>query len=327
MPIWSEAATGSAQRFAGGAVSLLAACGCVTDLFFGAETESVEALEKAGAAAGSPAFEAILREGLRQGLSYPAASGRALERTDPAAAGILEGPNNLLAAEYLRALRREARQIRPRPVLRMGAGHRDQAAAGGIASAGAIREIMRRGGDWESLVPEVSRPFAVPDLWPDDCSAALSAVLLRCSRAQLCDYEDVSDDLAGRILAQAPYLMSFTELAQAVQTRAYSLARVRRALCHILLGIRRGARPPRVLRVLGLRAASPVPALLKQNALWPVISKAADADPQSVKSMCDAAALYRQAVWQRSGRRLPGDLRQSPVILEEDGRLRNCPES
>ena len=92
----------------------------------------------------------------------------------------------------------------------------------------------------------------------------------------------MTGDLAARIADQAPFDRSFTELTEAIASRNFTLARVRRSLLHILLGIHwEDLSPrPRSIKILGLRENSSLPALLKEKASLPVLTKTADAPPE-----------------------------------------------
>lgn len=96
------AATGSASCFAMGAVDLLRACGVVTHLCFGAETDDLPRMQKlAEILCQEPHFyRQALKKYLKEGYSFPAARALAL----PDYADLLRQPNNILAVSYLAAL-------------------------------------------------------------------------------------------------------------------------------------------------------------------------------------------------------------------------------
>ena len=68
-------ATGSAEAFARGGVRLLHDTGIVTDLCFGSECGDLSSLERLAAflAEEPPDYKLHLQDGLKQGLSFPAA--------------------------------------------------------------------------------------------------------------------------------------------------------------------------------------------------------------------------------------------------------------
>ena len=100
-------ALASAEGFARGAVGLLAGLGVVTRLSFGSESGDLPGLEALAEALLEPDFSAALAGRPRAGgESYAAARQALLEQRIGPAARTLEGPNNILAVEYLKALRR-----------------------------------------------------------------------------------------------------------------------------------------------------------------------------------------------------------------------------
>lgn len=105
-------ATGSAGRFAEGAVRLLAGLGCVTHICFGSECGDIERIgDIADILANEPdVYKMLLQHDLKMGMSYPAARAHALTEftNDAELAGLLEGSNNILAIEYCVALKKIA---------------------------------------------------------------------------------------------------------------------------------------------------------------------------------------------------------------------------
>ena len=100
-------AVATAEVFARGGVEVLEALGCVDALCFGAECDSLEKLEAAAKAVTDPKVDELLRSELAGGVSYPTARGFAVRSVyGDEAADVLEGPNNILAVEYLKELHR-----------------------------------------------------------------------------------------------------------------------------------------------------------------------------------------------------------------------------
>ena len=335
-----EYACASAEAFAAGGIAMLGACGCVTDLSFGAETDDLELLQRTAEALVDEALMEDAKELMKGGLSYAAALAGALKMRDPAMAEVISLPNNLLAAEYLKALKKQGlSNIVPHAVKRLGAGYHDESGDFGEAagaetagretsfpSAASIRRAFFEGRPEEAAA--LARWGAPADVPPADWSLALgpeAVTPLLMSRlrtlayegADLTQYEDVSPDLAARILAQAPFTESFEGLCSRIVTRAFTLARVRRALLHILLGIRKGdsRKEPSYLKVLALREGSPAVRAFAENARLPRITKAAD-DPDDLAAGARFAQdIYHQMVFAAHGVALPDDFRKSPFVL------------
>lgn len=147
-------ALSSAEGFARGAVEIFDRLGAVDTLCFGSETGDAAALVRAAEAMTAPAFTQALRLALTDGLSYPAARQRALEETLGDGA-LLTSPNDILAAEYCKALFERRSRIRPLAVRREG-GYHDETPDAENPSATAVRASLLRGESWRQLVPEAA---------------------------------------------------------------------------------------------------------------------------------------------------------------------------
>lgn len=267
-------AMASAESFARGAVSLLAATGVVDVLSFGSETGELAPLEAAAAALDAPDYPERLRAALGRGLSFPAA------RQEAAGAACLSAPNNNLGVEYLRSLRALGSTIRPLTVPRQGAGH-DGPAAGGFASASELRRLLRAGRG-EEAAPYLTAPWSGELA---DMQHIERAVLARLRTMGEGDWAALPDGggaegLPSRLAKAAREAVSLEDFYTRAKTRRYPHARLRRLALAAFLGIRADARPaaPPYVRVLGLGGRGR--ALLrrmKETCPLPVIVKPAQA--------------------------------------------------
>lgn len=98
-------AVASAEAFGAAGVGLLGALGCVDTLAFGAETPDTEALARVADALQSPDFSLLLGRRLAGGTPFAVARAAAAEQLVPGAKALLSSPNNILAVEYLKALK------------------------------------------------------------------------------------------------------------------------------------------------------------------------------------------------------------------------------
>ena len=267
-------AMASAESFARGAVSLLAATGVVNVLSFGSETGELAPLEAAAAALDAPEYPEKLRAALGRGLSFPAA------RQEAAGAACLSAPNNNLGVEYLRSLRALGSTIRPLTVLRQGAGH-DGPAAGGFASASELRRLLRAGRG-EEAAPYLTAPWSGELA---DMQHIERAVLSRLRTMGEGDWAALPDGggaegLPSRLAKAAREAVSLEDFYTRAKTRRYPHARLRRLALAAFLGLRAAERPaaPPYVRVLGLGSRGR--ALLrrmKDTCPLPVIVKPAQA--------------------------------------------------
>lgn len=267
-------AMASAESFARGAVSLLAATGVVDVLSFGSETGELAPLEEAAAALDAPDYPERLRAALGRGLSFPAA------RQEAAGAACLSAPNNNLGVEYLRALKALGSTIRPLTVPRQGAGH-DGPAAGGFASASELRRLLRAGRG-EEAAPYLAAPWSGELA---DMQHIERAVLARLRTMGEGDWAALPDGggaegLPSRLAKAAREAVSLEDFYTRAKTRRYPHARLRRLALAAFLGLRAAERPaaPPYVRVLGLGGRGR--ALLrrmKETCPLPVIVKPAQA--------------------------------------------------
>ena len=241
-------AMASAESFARGAVSLLAATGVVDVLSFGSETGELAPLEEAAAALDAPDYPERLRAALGRGLSFPAA------RQEAAGAACLSAPNNNLGVEYLRSLRALGSTIRPLTVPRQGAGH-DGPAAGGFASASELRRLLRAGRG-EEAAPYLTAPWSEELA---DMQHIERAVLARLRTMGEGDWAALPDGggaegLPSRLAKAAREAVSLEDFYTRAKTRRYPHARLRRLALAAFLGLRAAERPaaPPYVRVLGL---------------------------------------------------------------------------
>ena len=122
---------------------------------FGSESGNIEELSRIAREINAERqnLEDEIKVGVKEGLSYPRARSRAVRRIlGENTAALIESPNNILAIEYLKYIK----SSRPLAVKRVGAGYHDTSGQGGIASATAVRKLLKEGGDISHIVPEIS---------------------------------------------------------------------------------------------------------------------------------------------------------------------------
>lgn len=264
-----------AERFARGGVSLLSSLGVVSHLSFGSESGDLDALwTKAMVEADLTA----IREGLSQGMSLARARGEAMDVA-------LDTPNDILAVEYLRAIRHLDSTLEPVTIRREGSGYHD-AAMGDLASATAIRAAIRRGEDVYGAMPPpayalLKRLLAVGAIQREDgLDTALLALLRTIEPETLAQVADVGEGLENRLIRAAQEATSRVELLDLVKCKRYTWTRLSRIATQALLGItRRMAMEyplPGYARLLGFRKdAQPLLAEIRSKAEIPVITRAA----------------------------------------------------
>ena len=139
-------------------VELLQKAGVVTHLAFGSECGDLEALRRVEACLSGGAYQDAVRQRLEGGETFARCRQLAVEKLlGPQDAALLAQPNNILAIEYLKALRRADFPMEPVTFPRRGGQH-DGPVMEGIAPASHIRRLLRTGQTEEAiaLLPEES---------------------------------------------------------------------------------------------------------------------------------------------------------------------------
>ncbi len=263
--------TASAESFAYGSVALLSAAGIDT-LVFGCENHCIHLLENlAGLYLNEPEeYKQRLLSYLKDGMSFPVARSKAtveyfsdmgvqkddipktdLQTSPEEIENILKQPNNILAIEYIKALKRlekEGRLIKEIslcPILRIGTGYHSMDTADHICSATALREMFFANTDseWKHFVPEqvallMDEYFKKnAPVTEDDFSNELRYRLIAAKKTGYAHYADSNEDISNRLINCLKDFTSYTDFCKQMQTKDITYARISRILLHILLDI------------------------------------------------------------------------------------------
>lgn len=281
--LWASA---SAEHFAAAGAALFDQMGCIDCLCFGAETDNLPLLASvAEILAGEPkAYQTALSSYLKNGMSFPLAREKAL--LDYCASGqgkhlslppeelqsVLSSPNNILALEYLKALRRRKSAITPVLIKREGAGYHDKSIHAKNASASAIRKLLisaectdrkaaaranaqaaaytnaetaARETIKSALAYALPKPSydavlsyrkSAPFLTADDFSAILGYQLLCQNADSLSAAADCNEDIANRLFHNRFSACSFTQFCELMKSRDITYSRMSRIFMHLILG-------------------------------------------------------------------------------------------
>ena len=211
------------DRFAAKGVEVAAALGCPVTMVFGTECEELSGLERLATA------EPEMKEFLERGLSYGAARQAALEQCLPEESKLLLSPNNLLACGYIRACKQHGLQYRG--IRRLG--EHDGAPVGEIASASYIRTHRA----------EFSRYCPFPQGGALEVAAAergMLSLLKTKTLLKLKETANITEGLENRMAAALNEAATLHEFYDAVKTKRYSHAKLRRAAAAAVLGIPAG---------------------------------------------------------------------------------------
>lgn len=277
--------TSSAEDFAAGGVAVLRSLGFVDQLVFGSESADLAKLQQMAAlelSTGSTAhakFNAVVRDGVASGMSYPKARAEAMKLVlsgddEEAFEMMLENrsafdlqSNDVLGLEYIKAVKRqgdcfEVACIRRKMSLPSAHSIRDAILQNELSCVGAkegpapervTSQEVEEGGMTTAELSEsplcgirgaAHQGYATLDMLSDMLSYRLLQLSYLDSVAPeassvLCDYLDVSREIADALRKQVRERMSFRERIAAVKSRNYTYSRISRALLHILLDLQR----------------------------------------------------------------------------------------
>lgn len=265
-------AVAPAERFAAGGVRTLNATGVVSDLAFGCEAPDLQTLYQISdiIATEPPALQEAIKKHLSLGKSYPRARFDALSEygVPKNMLAAIAQPNNILAVEYLGAIRQFAPGIEPLPIERIGTGYHSEEIAGEFASATAIRKAIIEGR--HEILSTMPNFVGGPLLYDEQFiipQEALSDVMLyairRMSASELAALPDVAEGFENVLYRSVREARTLTEFYEKIKTKRYTLARCKRIVVSALLGITAEqvkrmtqSREGSYLKVLGFRRQS-----------------------------------------------------------------------
>ena len=276
----------SAEGFARGAVTMLADLGADV-LSFGCETEEsvtrhmeptrteadpdgeirtaqvrLRELEETAELIASPEFTVAVLQRLKTcpEQSFAAARQACAEESLGKALPFFQQPNNILALEYLKAIREFSLPLTPLAIPRRGAGH-DERGESPIPSASELRDRLRSGRGIEGFVPAEAEKIYRRELREGrtalDHGEQGRLLLSRLRWLKEEDFRrlpDAGDGLGNRLYSAVRHETGYEDVLKAAATRRYPLARIRRLCFCAALGIPAGAgtgRPP-YARILAL---------------------------------------------------------------------------
>lgn len=236
----------NAEMFARCGVMLLGSLRCVEGISFGSECGSVEDLQKCADAVTEVSTPENLKPLMEQGIPYPDAVQQLVSyKYGPLVGELLNSPNNILAVEYLKSLKRLGLdKIKPFTVKREGAAHDSGEHSGNIASGEYIRRLIDDGEDFSAFVPkdtlDAVNEYDDNDLlcWFENFERVLLYRLRTMSPQELAATPDVGQGLENRIFQAARIATSLEDLLDKIKVKRYPMARIKRILLNALFGIK-----------------------------------------------------------------------------------------
>lgn len=329
-------ATGSAEYFASGAISILDGLGCVDAICFGSECGDYKMLKKiATVLADEPAeYQVLLQDNLKSGQNFPLARQQALKEyfQDDTLNTVLEEPNNILGVEYIKAMLLRNSFMKGYTITRKGASYHDKELSEGFSSASGIRNLFgeNKAADFTKLEGNISecaihilkKEYGIRyPLVSDDFSLLLRCKLLTETRESLTRYMDITPDLANRIINFRNDYLNFTQFCELLKTKELTYSRISRCLIHVLLNIQESdLKKETYAHVLGFRKdSSELFSILKAHSQIPLVTKltASESLNKYMQDMLNqdifASDLYENVISDKFQRKFKNELQQQIV--------------
>ncbi len=237
----------SAQYFATGGIRLLQSLGVVSHVCFGAEHADLAILNKISMATDDLNIINQMHVNLNAGNTYAAALGQALEKHYSISLDIIKSSNNILAIEYLRAIKRVAPKLRPIAVSRQQSKYNEITISSPFASATAIRQSIINN---MAITDELKLSLPETTLQILDCilsekrgpvtlsnlSSIILAQLRTSSSIKLEQLPNVSEGLHNKIRDSSLLATNIQQLLSLLKSKRYTYTRLQRIMIHALLG-------------------------------------------------------------------------------------------
>lgn len=297
----------SAENFAYGAVRILKEPGFVTHISFGMECDEISNLNNiAQILYEEPKeYKSLLKAELKSGLSYPLARQNALCKYthNTSFSKTLQGSNNILAIEYLKAIKQTKFNVIPIGIKREKVYYNSNKIVDNYASSSAIRTLL-----FNNRIEEISKvmpssAFSILmhnirigtyNLDIRNFSRLITYKLRSSSTQEIKNLPDVSEGLENAIKKASSETNDIYELIEKVKSKRYTQTRLQRILLYSLLDISKSdiemsKKATPYVRVLGVKNSSKK--LLSQITSKNVITSVKDFENrnanQSLKKMLE----------------------------------------
>lgn len=261
--------TSSAENFSYGAIKSLYSTGIIDAISFGCECNDVNILNKIASTKNN--FD--IKKEMSNGYSYPLAFYNFIEKKLPGYEKHLSA-NNLLAIEYLSALKKIGWQPQIYPVKRKASLHNENILQNKISSAFSIRSAIKNGRDISKYIPENCRRISFENYADIDNASNIFHYLV--ARGQLThNISDANEGIENRIIAASYNNFLISKIIEAANSKRYTNSKIRRIILHTILNMKKGdyTNKPEYLRVLGFKKQSSILLkLVQQNSLLPMIT-------------------------------------------------------
>ncbi len=280
-------AISSAEKFALGAIYIANSIRCVNTLSFGCECNNIDLLKYAADISTNGDTIQSLKDSLKTGQSYAKSYYNSINKHNKKIANLFSSPNNILAIEYLKALKVTKSNITPMAIKRVGSVHDSLECIGSFPSSSMIRNLIYKNEyKFSELMPESSYKILMDEIKqlyaPANINLAQRAILARLrmmNQSDLASISNISEGLENRILKSIKTSTSLNELYFNIKTKRYPLSRIRRCVLAAFLGIDKSidSLSPQYIKVIGFnKKGLDILKLIKERSLLPIVTKYSD---------------------------------------------------
>ena len=234
-------ACNNAGYFAKNGVEILESLG-VSVISFGSELGNIAEISHiARAMSENEEFiEKSIKEAVKVGLAYPKARHQVISKiVGETAAAHLDNPNNILAFEYIKHIKKAEAMT----ISRHGGGYHDTNSKIPLASATAIRNALKECKNISHAVPRITREI----IRREQKNLSNQEMLFDLIRSKILTTEveelnnvfGAEEGLGNAMKNGVRYWQSYEDVMEDLKSKRYTRTRIARVLAHTLLGITR----------------------------------------------------------------------------------------
>ncbi len=250
----------SAEYFATAAVTLLEKLGVVNYICFGSECQDMNKLELIASTLVDAknnythSLNTLIKDNLKLGMSYASARSAGLSSfLLEDYSSILDMPNNILAIEYLKALKILNSSIKPVAIARINASYHNSADNNTLYSASSVRsaiidgshntaynELFEFDAEYKNILGKTA-PITEDDFSLITSEKLLSTCLDKVPSNSFDEFMGIDCELSNRISDKNILYnhLYYTDLAQKLKTKNIAYTSISRALLAITLDIKK----------------------------------------------------------------------------------------
>ena len=306
----------SAEYFSYGAIKILDSIGIVDSICFGSESGNIENMGLiADVLCDEPLeYKNILKKHLLKGVSFASARENALleyfetlntnseisHSNELNISEILNSSNNILAIEYLKALKKLQSNIRPYTIKRIKNQYNQETLTDNISSASSIRKCIENNvhlDDISFAIPKLTQSVLKSEfeygrgpVFKENFEHTILSLLRKIKTVELGKSAYICEGLENRIKKFSMLSGTLNELIENVATKRYPKTRIQRILFNMLLGLTSEELSefmnfggPQYTKVLAFNQnGQKLLSHIKQNSRFPVITK-----PSAFRNSCN----------------------------------------